>query len=117
MLSKYAGLTGRDYLAFFDEYRREYTRSFPLLVRAGIIDLWDFFEKHRDDEATRSRYNSLEYVWSYASADGGMTMFRPKGYYTSNGYVGFLPDGSRMSFPTQDEYEEYVREWDVTEAA
>ena len=67
MLSKYAGLTGRDYLAFFDEYRREYTRSFPLLVRAGIIDLWDFFEKHRDDEATRSRYNSLEYVWSYAS--------------------------------------------------
>ena len=67
MLSKYAGLTGRDYLAFFDEYRREYTRSFPILVRAGIIDLWDFFEKHRDDEATRSRYNSLEYVWSYAS--------------------------------------------------
>ena len=49
--------------------------------------------------------------------DGGVTMFRPKGYYTSNGYVGFLPDGSRMSFPTQDEYEEYVREWDVTEAA
>lgn len=44
-------------------------------------------------------------------------MFRPKGYYTSNGYVGFLPDGSRMSFPTQDEYEEYVQEWDVMEAA
>ena len=44
-------------------------------------------------------------------------MFRPKGYNTSNGYVGFLPDGSRMSFLTQDEYVEYVRAWDATEAA
>ena len=26
-------------------------------------------------------------------------MFIPKGYYTSQGYTGFLPDGSRMAFP------------------
>lgn len=44
-------------------------------------------------------------------------MFMPKGYYTSNSYIGFLPDGSRMNFPTQGEYEEYIREWSVAEAA
>ena len=37
-------------------------------------------------------------------------MFTPKGYYTSQGYTGFLPDGSRMAFPTQREYIDYVKE-------
>ena len=37
-------------------------------------------------------------------------MFIPKGYYTSQGYTGFLPDGSRMAFPTQEEYIDYVEE-------
>ena len=37
-------------------------------------------------------------------------MFMPKGYYTSQGYVGFLPDGGRMFFPTPDEYLDYLRE-------
>lgn len=37
-------------------------------------------------------------------------MFAPKGYYTNNGYVGFLPDGSRMIFPTYAEYVEYIEE-------
>ena len=37
-------------------------------------------------------------------------MFTPKGYFTSDGYVGFLPDGSRLVFPTNDEYLEYVEE-------
>ena len=38
------------------------------------------------------------------------SMFIPKGYYTSQGYTGFLPDGSRMAFPTQEEYFDYVEE-------
>ena len=38
-------------------------------------------------------------------------MFNPKGYYTSQGYTGFLPDGRRIAFPTQDEYLNFVREW------
>lgn len=37
-------------------------------------------------------------------------MFIPRGYYTSQGYTGFLPDGSRMAFPTQEEYIDYVEE-------
>ena len=37
-------------------------------------------------------------------------MFNPKGFFTSDGYVGFLPDGSRLSFPTYDEYMEYIEE-------
>ena len=51
------------------------------------------------------------------TVDGGMTMFKLKGYFTSSGYIGFLPDGSRMTFPTQGEYEEYIRDWDSAEAA
>jgi hypothetical protein len=37
-------------------------------------------------------------------------MFNLKGYFTSDGYVGFLPDGSRLYFPTYDEYVEYMEE-------
>lgn len=37
-------------------------------------------------------------------------MFMPKGYYTSQGYTGFLPDGRRAFFPTMGEYLDYVRE-------
>ena len=39
-----------------------------------------------------------------------MKMFKPKGFYTSNGYLGFLPNGSRMVFPTYDEYMDYLEE-------
>ena len=35
-------------------------------------------------------------------------MFRPRGYYTDSGYIGFLPNGQKMYFPTYDEYMEYV---------
>ena len=38
------------------------------------------------------------------------TMFTPKGYYTNNGYVGFLPDGTRMMFATYNEYVDYLEE-------
>ena len=37
-------------------------------------------------------------------------MFKPKGYSTSQGYTGFLPNGRRMAFPTQDEYLEFLSE-------
>lgn len=37
-------------------------------------------------------------------------MFTPKGFFTQEGYIGFLPDGTRLYFPTYDEYVEYVRE-------
>ena len=38
-------------------------------------------------------------------------MFKPAGDYTSQGYTGFLPNGGRMAFPTQEEYLDFVREW------
>ena len=44
-------------------------------------------------------------------------MFKPKGYYTGNSYVGFLPGGSRMSFPTQSESAEDIQDWNLGEAA
>lgn len=37
-------------------------------------------------------------------------MFRPRGFYTSNGYVGFLPDGSKMVFATYGEYVDYLED-------
>ena len=40
----------------------------------------------------------------------GKYMFKPRGFYTSNGYVGFLPDGSRIIFATYAEYMEYISE-------
>ena len=40
-------------------------------------------------------------------------VFRPKGFFTSDGYVGFLPDGRRLSFPTYEEYLEFISDDDA----
>ena len=37
-----------------------------------------------------------------------MKAFHPKGYFTNDGYVGFLPDGRRVYFPTYSEYLEWM---------
>ena len=37
-------------------------------------------------------------------------MFRPRGFYTGSGFVGFLPDGRRMVFATYEEYVDYIEE-------
>ena len=37
-------------------------------------------------------------------------MFKPTGYYTHSGFLGFLPDGSRMIFATWADYVEYLEE-------
>jgi len=39
-------------------------------------------------------------------------MFRPTGYTTIQGFIGFLPDGSKMYLPTSNEYYEYVDDLD-----
>ena len=39
-----------------------------------------------------------------------LIMFTPRGYFTQDGYIGFLPDGTKLHFPTYDEYIEYVEE-------
>lgn len=31
-----------------------------------------------------------------------------KGYYTSSGYVGFLPDGREMLFASEGDYNDFV---------
>ena len=37
-------------------------------------------------------------------------MFTPTGYYTHSGFLGFLPDGSRMVFATYADYVDYLEE-------
>ena len=37
-------------------------------------------------------------------------MFKPRGYTTAQGFIGLLPDGGRMYFPTAAEYYEYIEE-------
>ena len=36
--------------------------------------------------------------------------FTPKGYFVGQGFFGFLPDGRKMLFATQEEYFEYFSE-------
>ena len=40
-------------------------------------------------------------------------MFKPKGYFTDGGYIGFLPDRRKLYFPTYDEYMDYLEEDDA----
>ena len=35
-------------------------------------------------------------------------MFRPKGFYAGSNYIGYLPNGETMKFPTEQEYLEYL---------
>ena len=37
-------------------------------------------------------------------------MFKPYGYTTGQGFIGLLPDGRKMFFPTAGEYYEYIDE-------
>lgn len=39
-------------------------------------------------------------------------MFRPSGYSVGSCYIGMLPGKRRMSFPTEQEYLDYVRSLD-----
>ncbi len=34
--------------------------------------------------------------------------FVPFGYFVGSGFFGFLPDGRKLLFPTQDEYYDYL---------
>ena len=43
-------------------------------------------------------------------------MFIPSGYTTSQDFIGFLPDGTKMHFATADDYYEYVSGTDSDEA-
>ena len=42
-------------------------------------------------------------------------MFRPKGYHVPSGYIGFLVDGRRMFFVSEQEYLDYVSQEDSTD--
>lgn len=64
MLDKYAALTGRNYTEAFEAYSGYESVAFSLLVRHGIIDLWAFFDAHK--QAKREPYGGygvLDYVW------------------------------------------------------
>ena len=37
-------------------------------------------------------------------------MFRPTGYFIPSGYVGFLPNGRKMFFASESDYDEYISE-------
>lgn len=34
----------------------------------------------------------------------------PYGYYVNGDYIGVLPDGTKMKFPSEAEYEEYLND-------
>ena len=44
-------------------------------------------------------------------------MFRPCGYTTGQGFIGLLPDGTKMFFPTTAEYYEFIEEMSEPETA
>ena len=37
-------------------------------------------------------------------------MDRPRGYYTSQNYIGYLPGNTKMPFATEEEYMEYYND-------
>lgn len=62
-LTRYQALTGTEYIEYFNERHWHTLRSFALLVERKEIDLWQFFEQHKEDG---TRAHPLELLQEYA---------------------------------------------------
>ena len=62
-LTRYQALTGTEYIEYFNERHWHTLRSFALLVERKEIDLWQFFEQHKQDG---TRAHPLELLQEYA---------------------------------------------------
>ena len=56
-LTRYQALTGTEYIEYFNEYHWHTLRSFALLVERKEIDLWQFFEQHKEDGTRAIRWS------------------------------------------------------------
>ena len=61
-LTRYQALTGTEYIEYFNERHWHTLRSFALLVERKEIDLWQFFEQHKQDG---TRAHPLELLQEY----------------------------------------------------
>lgn len=62
-LTRYQALTGVEYIEYFNKRHWHTLRSFALLVERKEIDLWQFFEQHKEDG---TRAHPLELLQEYA---------------------------------------------------
>lgn len=72
-LTRYQALTGVEYIEYFNERHWHTLRSFALLVERKEIDLWQFFEQHKEDG---TRAHSLELLQEYALKISSWRCFR-----------------------------------------
>lgn len=66
-LQKYEALTGGSYLDTFRQFSYQEEDIFDDCVRFGAVNLWDFFNEHKDEQDTRYQYSPLRYVWNMVS--------------------------------------------------
>ena len=72
-LTRYQALTGAEYIEYFNERHWHTLRSFALLVERKEIDLWQFFEQHKEDG---TRAHPLELLQEYALKISSWRCFR-----------------------------------------
>ena len=66
-------MTGAEYIEYFNERHWHTLRSFALLVERKEIDLWQFFEQHKEDG---TRAHPLELLQEYALKISSWRCFR-----------------------------------------
>ena len=65
-LKRYFELTDKDYLSGFQNSWANSQESFALLVELKIINLWDFFQKHKKILAYREEPSEeIRHIWGY----------------------------------------------------
>lgn len=62
-LDRYRALTQKDYLTWYSE--NAYIDKFPLLVKAGIIDLWTAFQSCLSEDGAISKPKLLQHIKEY----------------------------------------------------
>ena len=72
-LTRYQALTGAEYIEYFNKHHWLTLRSFVLLVERKEIDLWQFFEQHKEDG---TRAHPLELLQEYALKISSWRCFR-----------------------------------------
>ena len=93
-LMRYQALTGTEYIEYFNERHWHTLRSFALLVERKEIDLWQFFEQHKEDGA---RAHPLELLQEYALKISSWRCYRFAqklfGQYTFSQLQGIFGNG------------------------
>lgn len=105
LLNKYRLLTGTDYTDAFHAYDYCERDAFNLLTSLNIVDLWQFFQDHKDDVPNESRSTPMHYLWDVVA-----NVHTPFAFaFWHNFFEAYTPADVPRFWPDRKFHEPYIR--------